>query len=71
MTALTSPRPEFRCCAEAQVPAQDRLPYVPPVLGQLGDLRTTCLGGSPGTGDSGSVNTRFPPGYVPPGGGRP
>ena len=36
-----------------------RAPYQTPVLTELGDLRGMTLGGSPGTGESGSGGTRF------------
>ena len=35
-----------------------RLPYVAPKLLCLGDVRDLTLGGSPGTGDSGSAGTQ-------------
>jgi hypothetical protein len=37
---------------------QKRKQYQKPRLMELGDLRTQTLGGSPGTGDSGSSGTR-------------
>lgn len=38
-----------------------RLPYVPPQLNDLGDVRDMILGGSPGQNDSGNFTTEAPP----------
>ncbi len=39
--------------AQKKLP-QDKKPYSRPVLRILGDIRSNTLGGSPGTGDSGT-----------------
>lgn len=64
MTIVPAPISEDGCDGPRRDPARREV-YSPPRLVQLGDLRTTCLGGSPGTGDSGSFETRFPPGVGP------
>lgn len=38
-----------------------KLPYQPPTLENLGDIRDVTLGGSPGTADSGNSQTGFAP----------
>jgi len=40
-----------------------RKPYCKPVLTGLGDLRSLTLGGSPGSGDSGSEKTQYSPSF--------
>lgn len=42
--------------------ASRRKQYQKPQLEELGDLRTLTMGGSPGVMDSGSKETRKPPG---------
>jgi hypothetical protein len=60
-------RPEPESAAERGTAAVPRNPYATPALARLGDLRTTCLAGTPGVGDSANPGTRgnLPP---PPGG---
>jgi hypothetical protein len=37
-----------------------RRPYTPPILEEYGDVRDLTLGGSPGAGDSTSMNVKLP-----------
>ncbi|MGD9583531.1 MAG: lasso RiPP family leader peptide-containing protein [Lysobacterales bacterium] len=43
-------------------PIRPRLPYQPPRLVDLGDLRDVTLGASPGIGDSGGTQPQRCPG---------
>ncbi len=44
--------------SETKVDRKSLKPYVKPLLEPLGDLRSLTLGGSPGGGESGNINTR-------------
>ena len=54
-----------------KIHATPRKMYRKPQLMELGDLRSMTLGGSPGTGDSGSSGTRKPASGLPQPGGFP